>query len=132
MTHKNTQHKAYESFGRGRSFIGALLGLLAVALSLYTSANAVIIGPYSPDSNTLHLWHMDTNAVPVVDSVSGGKNLTGMANGATLTNASYSGFGTALSTFDTGQDGIAATDKDAYLSALPLVNGAGDNIAMGY
>lgn len=131
MTHKNTQHKSYS---RGRSFIGALLGNLTavLALSLCTSANATIIGPYSPDSNTLHLWHMDTNAVPVVDSVSGGKNLTGMANDATLGNASYSDFGTALSTFDGGQDGIAATNKDAYLSALPLVNGGGDNVAMGY
>jgi len=35
-------------------------------------------------------------------------------------NASFAGFGTALSTFDGGQNGISPTSKDAVLSALPL------------
>ena len=94
-------------------------GLFAAAL-LFTqlTAQAVIVGPYNADANTLHLWHMDTNTVPVPDEVAtGGTNLVKMANGATLGTNSYTGFGTALNTLDGGQDGVLATNKDAYLTA---------------
>ena len=99
-----------------------LAGLLAVAwLFTQLAAQAVIVGPYTADANTLHLWHMDASAVPVPDAVStGSTNLMKLANGALLGASSYStAFGTALNTADGGQDGIAAADKDAYLAASP-------------
>ena len=52
-------------------------GLFAAAL-LFTqlTAQASIVGPYTADANTLHLWHMDASAVPVPDAVAtGGTNL---------------------------------------------------------
>ena len=87
----------------------------------YFHAQAVIVGPYSPDANTLHLWHLDETAAPALDCAPGGTNLTALGNEATLGNASYVEFGTALST-------SAATN--AYLAALPLVNGTADDCAM--
>jgi hypothetical protein len=63
---------------------------LLVALLTPHFASAVIVGPYAPDSSTLHLWHFDELAAPCVDFAPGGTNLTYIINGATLGNASYS------------------------------------------
>jgi len=105
--------------------LAALLGCV--------NAGAMIVGPYVPDPYTLHLWHLDETNAPAVDAVMpGGTNLTVAANGATLGNESHSGFGSALSTLDTGQEGIAPSDKDAYLAPRALVNGAGDNTSLLY
>ena len=91
----------------------ALNGLCAAAtLIAGLNAGATIVGPYAPDANTLHLWHMDASAAPVPDAVvSGGMNLAGLLNGATLGNAAYSGFGNALNTASTG------AGKNAVLAA---------------
>ena len=93
-------------------------GLFAAALLLtQLTAQAAIVGPYTADGNTLHLWHMDS-AVPVLDAVvTGGTNLVKLSGGAILGTNSYSGFGTALNTLDGGQNGTAATSLDAYLTA---------------
>jgi autotransporter-associated beta strand protein len=81
------------------------------------NAKANIVGPYSPDVNTLHLWHMDQSTVPVLDSVSsGGTNFTVLTNGATLGNASFSGFGTALSAVGPG----TLTNGACALTPRPL------------
>ena len=63
-----------------------------------------------------------------------GTNLTSLANGATLGNASFTGFGSALNTADGGQvGGATATAIDAALSPLPLVNNsAADNVAWSF
>jgi len=86
---------------------------LIAAVVLGTTAihsNANIVGPYTADGNTLHLWHMDQTTVPVLDSVlSGGTNFTVLTNGATLGNASFPGFGTALS---------------AWQNSYPIINAA--------
>jgi autotransporter-associated beta strand protein len=75
--------------------------ILSALITVNCRAN--IVGPYSPDVNTLHLWHMNESAVPVLDAVtSGGTNFNVLTNGATLGNASFAGFGTALSTFGPG------------------------------
>ena len=98
----------------------ALAGLFAAALLLIqVNAQAAIVGPYTADANTLHLWHMDASATPVPDEVAtSGTNLVKLLLGATLSAPAYSAaFGTALSTLDGGQDNIAATAKDAYLTA---------------
>ena len=71
-----------------------------------TVSQATLVGPYSVDVNTLHLWHMDT-AVPVVDQVAAGTNLVGLLGTATLGNTSYSGYSNALNTVGSGQDSTA-------------------------
>lgn len=79
-------------------------GLFAAALLFAgLNAGATIVGPYTADAYTLHLWHLDETTVPCVDSVaSGGTNLVDLATGATLGNPSYSSnsisFGNALNT----------------------------------
>src|ERR1035438_4496857 len=73
----------------------------AAILTICCYAQALIVGPYSLDASTLHLWHLNEAAVPALDSVTGGTNLTAPGGSATLGNASYSGFGTALSTATT-------------------------------
>jgi len=75
-----------------------LAAVLALALTVAQTAHALLVGPYTPDSATLHLWHLDESAAPVVDSVTGGTDLAALVNGATLGNPSYSGFGAALDT----------------------------------
>ncbi len=64
---------------------------VAVVLSLFSMrvANAVILGPYTSDGATLHLWHLNESGAPAIDSASGGTNLTSLANGATLGGTSF-------------------------------------------
>lgn len=76
--------------------------------------------PYTPDGNTLHLWHFSTVATPIVDAVtSGGVNLTALRNSATLWQASVSGLGTALDTAPR-----RGTTTGAYLAPTEIVNPA--------
>src|SRR4051794_6064213 len=85
------------------------------ALAANTEAN--IVGPYTADVNTLHLWHMDQSTVPVLDSAtSGGTNFNVLTNGATLGNASFAGFGTALSAVGPG----TITNGASALTPRPL------------
>ncbi len=74
-----------------------LLSLSLLALTPHLS-NALIVGPYTPDANTLHLYHFNEAATPCVDSAtSGGTNLTYMINGGTLGGAGYAtGFTNAI------------------------------------
>ena len=80
--------------------------VLALILVLAPSARAAIVGPYLPDANTLHLWHLDEVAPPCSNTVLRGRILTALGNGATLGNSSFSGFGAALSTYDGGPNGL--------------------------
>ncbi|MFO1513278.1 MAG: DUF4388 domain-containing protein [Verrucomicrobiota bacterium] len=106
---------------------------LATIVALVTvAAHSEVIGPYAPDADTIHLWHMNELAVPVVDVGTGGTHLTALRNGATLGNVSYSGFGLAVSTSDGGVDATSDAGRDAYLSARPLVSDLGDNVATTY
>lgn len=100
--------------------------VLVSCLALWTTSLRAL-SPYAPDANTLHLWHLNESVTPVTNALAGGLSLTVLANGATLGNASFPGFGNALNTADAGQAGTALADKDALLAALPLVNGAGDD-----
>lgn len=68
--------------------------------------------------------------MPVVDFATGGTNLTALGGGGLLGAASWPGFGTALNTIDGGQNDTNTAARDAYLSCLPLVNGAGDNVSI--
>jgi autotransporter-associated beta strand protein len=94
--------------------ISSFIGILVAVLLFVNSSPAVIYPQYEVDSDTLHLWHMNTGA-PVLDEVPGGVNLTGLHNGATLGNASFTGFGSALNTVDGGQTSTA--ERNALFSA---------------
>src|SRR5688572_5092322 len=97
------------------SFKAIVLPLVAFSL-VASSAHAALLGPYTADANTLHLWHLDEAATPCVDSAIGGTNLTALFGGAMLNTASFPGFGTALNTRDLGQADITTTGRDAYLA----------------
>jgi autotransporter-associated beta strand protein len=101
-----------------RSFYKTLIASAAILSGLASlTINANIVGPYSPDANTLHLWHMDQSTVPVLDSaINGGTNFTVLTNGATLGNASFTGFGTALSAWGPG----TLTNGACALTPRPL------------
>jgi autotransporter-associated beta strand protein len=100
------------------SFGITLAGLCASAL-LFVGLNAAasIVDPYTVDANTLHMWHLDDSAAPAIDAVSNppGINCVNLANGATLGNSSYPGFGTALSA---GKDDSAAATRSQFLSPV--------------
>jgi hypothetical protein len=113
---------------RGAIFIVVVIVLVIQA----SSGHGSTLRPYTADADTLHLWHMNEQSVPVIDLGSDGTHLTALRNGATLGNVSYRGFGTALSTYDGGPESTADAAHDAYLAARPLVNGPGDNVIMNY
>ena len=83
---------------------------LVFAAAFFTCfcVHAFIVGPYTANSDTLHLWHLDEAAVPAVDSAASGINLSFLNTGATLGGASFTGFGNALNT------GVGTTN--AYLA----------------
>jgi hypothetical protein len=103
---------------------------LAVSLLLQAQFAAAALAPYTPDANTLHLWHLDEPTTPCADAAVGGTNLTALANGASLGNPSFAGFGSCLSTLDGGQSGTAANQKDALLSVVALASGAADDVPL--
>jgi hypothetical protein len=117
---------------RPSAFVRHTLFCATLALVLAAGdARALIVGPYTSDSATLHLWHFDESSPPVVDFAPGGTNVIALVNGATLGNTSFPGFGTALSTYDGGPWGTNAADKDAALAARPVA-GPGDNVSLTY
>jgi len=95
----------------------------AAVLSFSLYAQALIVAPYSLDASTLHLWHLDENAAPAIDSAPGGTNLTALGGAASLGNISLAGFGQCLNT---------ATTTGDYLAPRTLVSGTADDTAMTY
>jgi hypothetical protein len=90
--------------------LSVLLALSAVSLFAVTnSARAVITGPYTPDANTVHLWHMDDLTSPAAPAPGGGMPANAVGTGfpldqgdipggdqvapAILGNPAYTGFG---------------------------------------
>jgi hypothetical protein len=110
---------------RGTVFTG-------ISIAFVLQGHGGTLRPYTADADTLHLWHMNEQVVPVIDLGSDAMHLTALRNGATLGNVSYRGFGTALSTYDGGPESTTDAGHDAYLAARPLVNGTGDNVLMNY
>ena len=102
------------------SFARALT--LIVIFSIASSSQAAIIGPYSVDANTLHLWHLNDSAVPIQDAsgVATPINLASLGGGTgqSLGATSFAGFGTAYSGVATAETGIFAKTP---------VSGAGDD-----
>ena len=75
------------------------LATLTLGLMAGTAAQAAITGPYTVDSDTLHLWHFDSasTANTVSDAVGTNRTLS-KQSGATLGNAGFTGFGSAGNT----------------------------------
>jgi peptidoglycan/xylan/chitin deacetylase (PgdA/CDA1 family) len=111
----------------------AAIAVASAPLMRGATAQGAILGPYTPDENTLHLWHMDDPAVPVLDSTTAGQtDLGALGGGATLGNVSFIGFGNAVRTYTGNATESAAAGQAAALSALPLENGPGDNVSLKY
>ncbi|WP_193214642.1 laminin G domain-containing protein [Luteolibacter marinus] len=83
--------------------------------------------PYAVDSNTLHLWHLDAVKAPAPDAVGNDLPLTNLANGALLWSPSLPAFGTGLN-----PSANRGTANGGVLSALPLVDGVGDDASLIY
>lgn len=123
------------------AFALALVGFARVS-------QADIIGPYSVDANTMHLWHLDEATTPAVDqahytytstttptkdanqpmAVLSGNN-TGGSHFATMGNAGFAGFGTSLNTSNVSQPPpYPANSQEPALNALSPNNGTTDNV----
>ena len=74
-----------------------ITAILIAAGIMTNSSYALVSGPYTVDAYTLHLYHFDGNAN---DAVSSGAINLSLINSATITDASYTEFGTALNTYD--------------------------------
>jgi len=100
---------------------------LMVTVAVAPNTYAAIVGPYSADANTLHLWHLDEAdpgpAAPA-SGVTGSFNLT-PSGGASLGATSFTGFGTA-------GDTSGATAEGLQGSSIPVssVTGAGGAFTM--
>lgn len=81
---------------------------------------AIITGPYSVDTYTLHLYHFDGSANDAV--ASNILNLT--LSNATVTAASLDNFGTALDTFTGGNMAIAYSDEKLVSTFFTGADGA--------
>jgi hypothetical protein len=103
---------------------------LAPAFATTHRAGAAVTGPYTPDANTLHLWHLDEAGAPAADSVSGANNLpmNGLLNNAVLGVPSFTGFGTSLDTSNTG----TTTNRPILLAAPAVANGTADNVPFSH
>jgi autotransporter-associated beta strand protein len=95
-------------------------------------ASALIVAPYTADANTLHLYHLDETALPMLDTGSSSNlyNIISITtSGGTATNgfvtnsaASYTGFGNALGY--TNNPDQAKTGTNTTQSAWQGANGA--------
>ena len=112
---------ALGTFPNGFSFVIATNVPGQVNL-ISVKSNSNIVGPYSVDAYTLHLWHLDESGPPCLDSVTTSNlSLSGLLNGAQLASSTYPGFGTCLNTL--GTYGYTAWTSNA--AAASSFSGAG-------
>ncbi len=113
------------------------------SLALVSAANAALVGPYSVDANTMHLWHLDELGTPAVDQAHYNYNgaftvkpdsnqpLNALFGGATLNNGSFTGFGYnyggGLNTTPSTLPPFPANSVQPGLGALTPANGTADN-----
>ncbi len=69
---------------------------VATAAILTSSVTADIVGPYTVDADTLHLWHLDETGNLASDAT--GAVSVSRQSGATFGNPAFTGFGTAGNT----------------------------------
>lgn len=111
---------------------------LTVLVGLAPAAWAGIIGPYTVDSNTLHLYHLDEDDLASSSAdATGAQHMNGLLNGATLGNASYTGFTGALDTsFNSvapaNASGSVPPHRPILLGAAALSNSGADNVTLDW
>ena len=119
----------------------AAVAAMSLTLGLPSTASAGISGPYSVDSNTMHLWHLDEGTTPAADQAhynyvgtftnkpDANQPLNALIGNATLGNTSFTGFGTALSTANVSQTPPYPTlNLEPGLGAVAPADGTGDNV----
>lgn len=84
-----------------------------------------VIKPYTPDADTLHLWHLNEITAPVTDAGSAAVSLTSLQNGALLWTPSIGGFGTGLNTAAAANSRLGALPESADLTDNTITNYAG-------
>lgn len=92
-----------------------------------TADTAEAFQPYTVDSNTLHLWHLNEVDQPAVNAVGGGLAMTALSANGRMWTPSLAGFGTGLNP-SLGR----GTSSGGVLSALPPTNTASDNTTLTY
>lgn len=92
-----------------------------------TPDSAEFFQPYTADSNTLHLWHLDEVDQPAADAGSEPVALTAVNANGRMWAPSLAGFGTGLNPSE-GR----GTATGGALSAKPLASGAGDDATLTY
>jgi hypothetical protein len=120
-----------------RKFYDAAFGfrfLLSAAIlcgtwSTVTCVHATIIGPYTADANTLHLYHFDENqgvGTTTADVGNAGTlyalTTTGGVGGGTTGGAAFSGFGTSLNTTGSSSTAGAEHATDNVVNATTFWN----------
>ena len=99
--------------------ICGILATLGFVLAASPSRGA-LIAPYTPDADTLHLWHLDeADPGPASDTGNGTTFPLGPTGGASLGAASYSGFGTAADTSGAVAEGFSSA------AAVPVADVVG-------
>jgi hypothetical protein len=89
--------------------------------------SAEFFRPYTADSNTLHLWHLDEADQPAADAGNSPLALTALNLNGRMWAPSLAGFGTGLDP-STGR----GTADGGILSALTLANGVADDTTLAY
>ncbi len=86
-----------------------------------------VLQPYTVDSDTLHLWHLDEVQAAAADAVGGGLPLANLAGGALM-------WPPSLPAFATGLDPSVnrGTANGGALAGLPLVDGVDDDTPLTY
>jgi hypothetical protein len=92
-----------------------------------TPDSAEFFQPYTADSDTLHLWHLDEIDQPAADAGSEPLALTAVNANGRMWAPSLAGFGTGFN-----PSAGRGTATGGALSAKPLASGAGDDATLTY
>jgi len=105
-----------------------ILMIIGTVLAMAAPCTAAVRGSYTPDDYTLHLYHFDGDAN---DAVSSNPIHLTPAYGATVTESSYEGFGTALNTYE-GSSNTSANQPIAYVDEVSISNFTGSDGAFTF
>jgi hypothetical protein len=109
--------------------------LLALVAGMDSASSQVTaLAPYDPDSDTLHLWHLDESGPPFSNAAGSGVALHGLHNGAKAGVKSLEGLAKAVS-FNANVGGTPGFSdlKGAVLTAGEFLSqGPGDNAPAGF
>lgn len=103
--------------------LALLLGMGALGFS---PASADLTGPYTADSDTLHLWQFSesTGETTSVDAGSSAVNIGSMLGSAALGSAGYTGYGNALTISDENSGANIGTGDEQDLTWFDATTGA--------